>query len=112
MDGETPDTLTAVRSIYDSAEIIFKIMFGVNRLSSNEINSKILDRLKKNHTGNTLAAGKMLTQSFGKWVDALHNYRHLEGSEKVSAPPIEFAVAFISAGAGHIRWLLSLEQVL
>ena len=55
------------------------------------------------------AAGKVIN-AFGDWVDACHNYRHEEGVEEPSQPPIDLAVSLISMGSSQLRWLISLDQ--
>jgi hypothetical protein len=46
----------------------------------------------------------------GDWIDAFHNYRHEEGVEEPSQPPLDLAVSLISVGSAHLRWLISIDQ--
>jgi hypothetical protein len=54
------------------------------------------------------AANKSVS-ALADWVDACHNYRHEEGVEEPSQPPIELAVELISTGASFLRWLISID---
>jgi hypothetical protein len=55
------------------------------------------------------AANKSLN-AFGDWVDACHEYRHEQGVEEPSQPPIDLAVQLISVGSGFLRWLVNIDQ--
>jgi hypothetical protein len=46
---------------------------------------------------------------FADWVDACHNYRHEDGIEEPSQPPIELAVELIGVGGSFLRWLIWMD---
>jgi hypothetical protein len=55
-----------------------------------------------------LRAANKSINAFGDWVDACHEYRHEQGVEELSQPPI--AVQLISVGSGFLRWLVNIDQ--
>lgn len=68
---------------------------------------------QKLHSGNPSAVsfGDQMLEGFAKWVSAGHKYRHGQKTEEPVAPPFDMAVAYVSAGASHIRFLASLDQM-
>jgi hypothetical protein len=47
---------------------------------------------------------------FGKWVDALHHYRHGQASYEPVAPSEALAVYVINSGSGFVRLLSECYQ--
>ena len=50
-----------------------------------------------------------MIHSFADWVDACHNYRHEEGVEEPSQPPLDLAIELIGVGSGFLWWLISAD---
>ncbi len=109
MDSPAPDTLKAVRSIYDAQETLFKLMTDLSRLGDTEIEKALTPKLEAFYSNAALNATKQWVQSWRKWVIALQHYRHADGVEEPAPPPIELAVALISAGTAQLRWLLDFD---
>ncbi|WP_293406706.1 hypothetical protein [Phenylobacterium sp.] len=99
------DTLTAVRSVFDAAESVFKQEFGVARLGKSEIDKNLAPRLRAYYSDRASDAGGRLIAAFGEWVNGAHSYRHADGAPEPTPPPRELAVAFITAGTAWIRWM-------
>jgi hypothetical protein len=53
-----------------------------------------------------------MLNSLKDWVDAAHFYRHEQGAEEVTRPPLRLAVYIVSSGASHVRWLAELDTSL
>jgi hypothetical protein len=64
----------------------------------------------KVYAGNqpSIDAGTQLLQGMKDWITAAQPYRHGQEVEEPTEPPIEFVVAFLSAGAVYMRWLVEL----
>lgn len=114
LDQPSPDTLKAVRAIYDAQETLFKLMFpNASRLGPAEIKSHLMPRLPDIHpNGAALEASKQLLNSWSDWVVALQQYRHADRTAEPSPPPTDLAVALISTGTDFLRWLLDIETSL
>jgi hypothetical protein len=42
------------------------------------------------------------------WITGAQPYRHGQEVEEPAEPPVELVVAFLSAGAVYLRWLIEL----
>ncbi|MBI5184651.1 MAG: hypothetical protein HZA01_02860, partial [Nitrospinae bacterium] len=112
LDATQPHTKDAVRSIFESLEILVKQMVDTQNLNEWIVKNSLKDKAL-NAYGNDPAAkdsiGKMF-DGFAQWVNSIHNYRHgQEGPEPV-APSIEFAVYALSSGAAFLRWLVDMDS--
>lgn len=110
LDKEPRDNLQAVRRVFDACENVFKAEFRSARLGSKEVAKEIVPKLENMLTGTNLNAAKLYAASLGRWVDALHNFRHADGEQEPVAPNDQLTIALVSAGAGHLRWLVSLSE--
>ena len=112
LDSSPPDTKGAIRSIFESVEILYKLTIdaqGKDRLSSKGIQSNIKPLLSKLYTDDTvIICSEHIMDSLCDWIDAGHMYRHGQKVEELVPPPIDVAVNIISMGATYIRWLVSL----
>jgi len=112
LDAVPPDTKTAVRAVFESLEILFKLMCtGASRLGSSEINSHLrplVDRLHSTDAVAQRAAAKMVS-SLADWVEGVHFYRHGQAVEEPAPPPLSLTLLTISTGAGFLRWLAELD---
>lgn len=112
LDSSPPDTKDAIRSIFESVEILYKIIIdaqGKDRLSSKGIQNNIKPLLSKLYTDDTvIICAEQIMDSLCDWIDAGHMYRHGQKVEELVPPPIDVAVNIISMGATYIRWLVSL----
>jgi len=102
------DTLTAVRRSFDAVENVFKLHFGVARLGTSEIKTKLTPILQATYAGRVNDAANRLSASFAEWTNAAHQFRHAPGVSDPSPPPMDIAVMMVSASASYLRWLVEL----
>lgn len=105
------DLREAIRATFDAAENTFKYMFSrATRLNSQNIESHFKPFVQKKYKGTIEQKASLKNlEAFRDWVDACHNYRHAEGQPDPAAPPEELAVAMVSQGISHLRWLVDLN---
>lgn len=113
LDEKIPDTASSIKLIFEAIEILYKHIVnatGKDRLNSSGVRDKLkpllLETLKDNSVAQT-ACGHML-DSLSDWIEAGHMYRHGQKNKEPLPPPLDFAVLYISQGAGYIRYLLPL----
>jgi hypothetical protein len=108
-----PDGKGAIRATFAAVEGLFRLMFPNEPRLGAKISEVIRPLLQAAHAGDNVAqsaSGKLLT-SFKEWIDAAHLYRHEQGKEEVSQPPLTLAVYLASTGASHLRWLAELDAL-
>ncbi|MBO9589443.1 hypothetical protein [Devosia sp.] len=113
LDSTPPDGKGAIRAVFASAEGLFRVMFpSAARLGAAEAEQHIGPELTKLYDGDPTArrAASKLLASFKSWVDGAHFYRHEQGQEEVSQPPLGLAVLLLQEGSGYIRWLAQIDQ--
>lgn len=112
LDSSPPDTKGAIRSIFESVEILYKLIIdaqGKDRLNTAGIQNNIKPLLSKLYKDDTvIICAEHIMDSLCDWIDAGHMYRHGQKVEELVPPPIDVAVNIISMGATYIRWLVSL----
>jgi hypothetical protein len=113
LDSSPPDTTSAVRNLFESVEIAYKLIFdtkGKSRLNSQAIQKEIKLAFQQKLSENQVAIQAMnhLLDGFCDWADAAHMYRHGQKIESPQPPTVDFVVAFISQGSSLIRLLVSL----
>ena len=101
----------AIRSLFDVVENIFKQTF----IGETHVNSRALTRCLKPILANIysdnsqeLTVAIKLFGGFENWINAVHFYRHEAGKPEPSQPTEETAIALVSQGYGHARWLLAM----
>jgi hypothetical protein len=108
MDGKG-----AARNIFEAAESLAKTITGSGSALTEPFVDRELrplcDRLFSNDPQLKTTAGRLLS-SFGKWVDAIHPYRHGHEREQPLVLPDDFAILAVSQGAGFIRWLVDVDR--
>jgi len=114
LDADPIDTKGAVRSMFESIEILVKQMVETKILNKwvveNTLKNKCLKAYEADLTAKNVAS-KMF-DGFAQWVDSVHNYRHGQvGNEPVS-PPESLAIYIISSGTAFLRWLVCLNNIL
>lgn len=114
LDSDPRDTKAAVRSIFESLEILTKQMVETKNLNKwiieNSLKEKCLASVKDDPIAQAVTSG--LFSSIADWVDALHNYRHGQATEEPVAPSEELAIQIISTGSSHIRWLAQFDMAI
>jgi hypothetical protein len=113
LDQDPPDTNSAIKSMFESLEILYKQIIkaeGKDRLNSNGVQKKLKPILQQTLSENQVAlkACDHMMDSLCDWIDAGHMYRHGQNVEMYLPAPIDFAVLFITQGTGFIRFLLPL----
>lgn len=114
LDADPIDTKGAVRSIFESVEILVKQMVNTKHLNKsiveNTLKTKCLTIFESDATARNVVS-KMF-DGFAQWVDSVHFYRHGQiGNEPVS-PPENIAIYIISSGTAFLRWLVTLNNML
>lgn len=111
LDSSPPDTKASVRSLFESVEILTKLMVNTSNLNKyaveRTLKSKILALYKMDGVATKVISG--LCDSFALWVDSIHYYRHGQVQEEPVAPSIHLAVYIISSGAAFLRWLVEID---
>jgi hypothetical protein len=108
MDGKG-----AARNIFEAAESLTKIVTGSGAdLDEGLVNKdlrRIVDRVFDGDEQLRSTANRLLT-SFGKWVSAVHPFRHGHDRDRPLMLPDDVAVLAISQGASFLRWLADLDR--
>ncbi len=110
LDRSPPDTRSAIRSIFDAAETLFKLMFQVSSLGAGEVVRELNRELAQLYSGATLDFARLQAKSFREWVNAAHTYRHAQGVEEPDPPNLEVTIVAVSTGTAFIRWLATIDQ--
>ncbi len=108
LDSSPRDTKAAVRSIFESAEILAKqICPEAQNLNTKMIGVRlkplVLQAYPGDATENRVWEG--LLSGMSEWVTALHNYRHGQAADEPVAPSVELAVFVLSSGCTYVRGL-------
>jgi hypothetical protein len=112
LDGHEPDTLGAVRGVFDAVENVFKQITGAPRIGASELTKEMRPKVVALHTGPAANASSQLLESLAKWVNAAHQYRHDPGHPDPAPPPLDVAVVMMASGAAFLRWLATLDAQL
>lgn len=114
LDANPIDTKGAVRSIFESIEILVKQMVDTKLLNKwvveNTLKTKCLTVFESDPTARNVAS-KMF-DGFAQWVDSVHNYRHGQVGDEPVSPPENIAIYIISSGTAFLRWLATLNNML
>ncbi len=116
LDLDPPDTKESIRRIFESLEIIYKLITnrsGNSRLAARSVQSDIVPVVTQMYENDETAmkAATGIVKSFGEWVTSAHWYRHGQNTEEPINPPLELTVVFISNGSSYLRWLVELDQL-
>lgn len=110
---ENPDGKRAIRALFETSEIVFKMMFpGAQRLAAPQLGQHLKPFAVNYYAADRPAqqAAERLLVGFTEWVASAQFYRHGQGQEEPNQPPLELAVALLSSGASYLRWLIHLDQ--
>lgn len=110
---ESIDGKQAVRGVFNSVECVYKLMYQrAPKLTAAESIKSLQTVVQNLYDQDSTAqrAANKAVNAFGDWVDACHNYRHEDGVEEPSQPPLELALLLISQGSSFLRWLINLDQ--
>jgi hypothetical protein len=112
LSGSSIDGKQAVRGVFNAAECVFRLMHPRStKLTSAEAVKLLQTTAQVIYASNPTAqrAANKTVNSFADWVDACHNYRHEEGVEEPSQPPLDLAIELIGLGSSFLRWLISVD---
>jgi hypothetical protein len=109
------DGKQGIRGVFDAVECVYKLMFSkAPKLDAADAVRSLLPEVQRIYASNPTAA-RAATKSINAladWVNACHNYRHAEGVEEPTQPPMELAVQLMSVGASLLRWLISIDSAM
>ncbi len=114
-DDNPPDTKAAVRSMFESIEILIRKMVPkAKNLSSFVVNNELKPLVLSIYKTDEIAQNtiEQILDGFSRWVDGLHNYRHGQGKDDPVKPPMDFTIYVLSSGAAYLRWLVEIESKL
>lgn len=107
--SSTPQDLkAALRSLFESVEIIAKQQYSAPRLTADLVKSAIKPAILSAYPDDATARraiGKVI-EGLADWVDGMHYYRHGQDDVEPVVPPLSFAVYAVSSGAAFIRLLV------
>jgi hypothetical protein len=117
LDSDPRDSKAAVRSMFESLEIVAKqIVPGAPRLNRELIDKKLKEAclfVASSDATEQRVLGNMF-DSLVDWVTGLHSYRHGQASDEPVAPSEELAVYVLSTGSAYVRqlalWFLRMPQ--
>ncbi|MCL4068991.1 hypothetical protein M3484_20755 [Pseudomonas sp. GX19020] len=104
--------IAAIRATFDACENLYKVMFTkAPKLDSKTAKANLEALVQKTYADRPTVTRTTikLVNGFGEWIDAAHNYRHAEGTEKPDQPEEELAILLISEGLAYIRWLAQID---
>lgn len=110
---EHRNTKSAVRAMFEALEILTKLMVpGATRLDDATVKRDLASIVRVAYSADQVArssAGVMM-EGLAKWVNSLHIYRHGQGTEEPTAPPLGFAIHVVSSGSAWLRLLLEIQS--
>jgi hypothetical protein len=94
LDIESRDAKAAVRSMFESLEILTKLMVETKLLNKWVVENKLKELAKSIYAGDETAVKTIgiIFEGFARWVDGPHNYRHGQGKVDPVDPPLGFAI--------------------
>lgn len=109
---------SALRYMFEANEILFKKL-AKPKYSFQQLNTTNIEKLKQylfvdvlSHLDETAKNVVMqFFESYKKWVDAMHPYRHGQDVEVYDNPPIDITILALSTGASYLRWLASILEI-
>ena len=113
LDDIPPDGKGAIRHIFSANECLFRLIFpNAKRLGTKELQAHLKPLIDSRYSGQspTLAVAHKQLAQYVEWVAGAHFYRHEQGAEEPTQPPLEMAVHFVSTGTSWLRWLRTFDQ--
>ncbi len=112
LDDHPMDIKGAVRSIFESIEILVKQMVETQNLNKWVVENTLKEKCSLYYKSDPTAQEVMtkMFDGFAQWVDSIHNYRHGQADAKPVAPPINIAIYALSSGTAFLRWLIEINN--
>ncbi|WGD51223.1 hypothetical protein QA641_38000 [Bradyrhizobium sp. CB1650] len=111
--GVSPDGKEGIRGVFGATESLYRLIFPkAAKLTSADASKQLQSAAQAIYSSDAVAqrAASKMVNAFADWVDACHNYRHEQGVEEPSQPPLDLAIEMISAGSGFVRWLVKFDK--
>lgn len=101
----------SVRSMFESLEILVRLMVGCQNLGKDSVNKALKPVALSVYERDEIATDTIskMMDGFSDWVDSIHNYRHGQRKEEPVEPPQDFTVYVLSSGASYLRWLAGID---
>ena len=114
MDNYPIDTKAAIRSIFESIEILVKQIVETKNLNRWIVENTLKEKCIKLYDTDPIATKVVAEMFYGfaHWVDGLHNYRHGQAEEEPVFPSEDFTVYALSSGSAFLRWLIGINNQL
>jgi hypothetical protein len=107
LDAETPDKKSAIRNLFETAEILTKQLVDTKNLNGyvcrKELAPLITASLSSDETESEVFSHLM--ESCADWVEANHLYRHGQKAEEAVEPSDETLIYIMSTGSALVRLL-------
>jgi hypothetical protein len=113
LSGANPDGKEGIRGVFGAAESLYRLIFSkAPRLTAADALKQLQAAVQSMYSSDAVAqrAASKMVSAFADWIDACHNYRHEQGVEEPSQPPLDLAIEIISAGSGFVRWLVRFDK--
>lgn len=110
LDRRPPDTKAAVRSMFESLEVVAKQLNPTARnLHENLCRNQLKDQYLAVAGGDAVErrVWEGMFEGMARWVNAMHEYRHGQ-VDNITPPTEEFAVYVLSSGSAYLRLLAQL----
>jgi hypothetical protein len=114
LDIENQDTKAAVRSMFESLEILTRLMVDTKNLNAWVVEHSLKQLARDVYASDEIANAAMekVFDGFAQWVDGLHHYRHGQGKPEPVSPSLGFAIYVVSSGASMLRLLVEIDTAL
>jgi hypothetical protein len=104
----------AARMMFPALETTARVLFPgkLAVFGVSEVERYIKPQLEAKYAGNQPAidAGRQMLEALKKWINASQAYRHGQEVQDLAEPPQELLVAYLSAGAAFLRWIIELAD--
>jgi hypothetical protein len=106
------DLKAAIRSIFESLEIVARLMVGGKNLNrycaENQLKAAAVRAFGSDAT-NAASIGASF-DAFGLWIDGIHLYRHGQATQTPIEPGLEWTVFIVSSASTYLRLLVDIDQ--
>lgn len=110
------DNKTAIWHCFEAVENLFRLIAEGKgpALSGVVVKEKLLPIIASQNPedASMQRAANQIVKSLAEWIDGAHNFRHAQGEEVTTIPPVEITVTYLGLSAGFLHWLTDLDQKL
>ena len=111
LDSDPMDTKAAVRSMFESLEILARqIVPAAKNLNKNLVQNTLKQKFifEGRYDATEQDILSKLFDGMAQWVDGMHLYRHGQNSSTPVAPSVDSSILILSIGAAYVRQLATL----